>query len=826
MSSINPQYSPQEIEAIAQAYWKKHDSFLVTEDPNKEKFYCLAMFPYPSGRLHMGHVRNYAIADVISRYHRMQGKNVLQPMGWDAFGLPAENAAMENKVPPAKWTYGNIDYMRQQLQRLGYAYDWTRELATCHRNYYRWEQWFFTRLFKKGLAYKKEAEVNWDPVDQTVLANEQVVEGRGWRSGALVERRSIPQWFIKISAFSQELLDDLQFLKGWPEKVKTMQTNWIGRSEGIDLVFEVAGGSEDSLKWLSVYTTRPDTLLGVTYVAVAPQHPLAKKAASTNPGLADFIEQQIKIKVAEADLATMEKLGMDTGLKAIHPITNAEVNIFVANFVLMSYGSGAVMAVPGHDQRDWEFAKKYGLEIKQVIKPASPNSLCDLKEAAYVEKGILINSGEFDGLDFESAFEAIALRLDKIGKGQKAINYRLRDWGVSRQRYWGAPIPMINCNTCGSVPVPDEDLPVILPEDIEFDDSGSPLGKIQEFFKVECPKCHEEAQRETDTFDTFMESSWYYARFTCCDQDDSMLDHRANYWLPVDQYIGGIEHAILHLLYARFYHKLLRNEGLVNSDEPFTHLLPQGMVLKDGHKMSKSQGNTVDPMPLIEKYGADTVRMFVMFASPPDQSLDWSESGVEGSSRFLKRLWKIVVSHQPVSYQGFSAQIFNEKQLKLRLKIHQTIQKVSDDFSRRQTFNTAIAAIMELINATSRFLESASQKEDKQVVQEALEAAILMLAPIAPHFCHALWNHLGHDEAVIEATWPRVDESALIQNTMLIVLQVNGKLRSKIEVPRDIAKADLERLALGDEAIQRFTSNGTVRKIIVVPKRLVNIVVN
>ena len=826
MSSINLQYSAQEIEAIAQAYWKKHDSFLVTEDPNKEKFYCLAMFPYPSGHLHMGHARNYTIADVISRYQRMQGKNVLQPIGWDAFGLPAENAAMENKVPPAKWTYGNIDYMRQQLQRLGYAYDWTRELATCHRNYYRWEQWFFTRLFKKGLAYKKEAEVNWDPVDQTVLANEQVVEGRGWRSGALVERRSIPQWFIKISAFSQELLDDLQFLKGWPEKVKTMQTNWIGRSEGVDLVFEVAGGSEDSLKWLSVYTTRPDTLLGVTYVAVAPQHPLAKKAASTNPGLADFIEQQIKIKVAEADLATMEKLGMDTGLKAIHPITNAEVNIFVANFVLMSYGSGAVMAVPGHDQRDWEFAKKYGLEIKQVIKPASPNSFCDLKEAAYVEKGILINSGEFDGHDFESAFEAIALHLDKTGKGQKTINYRLRDWGVSRQRYWGAPIPMINCNTCGSVPVPDEDLPVILPEDIEFDDSGSPLGKMQEFFKVECPKCHEEAQRETDTFDTFMESSWYYARFTCCDQDDSMLDHRANYWLPVDQYIGGIEHAILHLLYARFYHKLLRNEGLVNSDEPFTHLLTQGMVLKDGHKMSKSKDNTVDPMPLIEKYGADTVRMFVMFASPPDQSLDWSDSGVEGSSRFLKRLWKIVVSHQPVSYQGFSARVFNEKQLKLRLKTHQTIQKVSDDFSRRQTFNTAIAAIMELINATSSFLEGASQKEDKQVVQEAFEAAILMLSPIAPHFWHALWKHLGHDEAVIDAAWPRVDESALIQNTMLIVLQVNGKLRSKIEVPRDIAKADLERLALGDEVIQRFTSNGTVRKIIVVPERLVNIVVN
>jgi len=826
MSSINPQYPPQDIETFVQNYWKQHESFLVTEEPNKEKFYCLAMFPYPSGNLHMGHVRNYTIADVVSRYQRMLGKNVLQPMGWDAFGLPAENAAMENKVHPAKWTYANIKYMREQLQRLGYAYDWTRELATCHHDYYRWEQWFFIRLFEKGLVYKKKAEVNWDPIDQTVLANEQVLEGRGWRSGAVVERRSISQWFIKISAFSQELLDDLDTLAGWPDRVKTMQSNWIGRSEGIDLEFEVAGEPDDSLRRLSVYTTRPDTLLGVTYVAVAPQHPLAIKAASTNAGLAKFIEQQNKIKVAEADLATMEKLGMDTGLKAIHPITKSEVQVFVANFVLMSYGSGAVMAVPGHDQRDWEFAKKYGLNIKQVIKPVSPDSFCDLKQAAYVEKGILINSGEFDGLDFNSAFEAIANYLSKIGKGQKTVNYRLRDWGVSRQRYWGAPIPMINCNNCGSVPVPDKDLPVILPEDIKFDDSGSPLGKMPDFLEVKCPKCRKEAHRETDTFDTFMESSWYYARFTCRDQVDSMLDHRANYWLPVDQYIGGIEHAILHLLYARFYHKLLRNEGLVHTDEPFKHLLTQGMVLKDGSKMSKSKGNTVDPMPLIEKYGADTVRMFVMFASPPDQSLDWSDSGVQGSSRFLKRLWKTVASHQAVSYEKMSAQRVNKEQQKLRLKIHQTIQKVSDDFGRRQTFNTAIAAIMELINETSRFIENSSQKNDKQVVQEALETAILMLAPIAPHFCHALWNHLGHDDAVIDAPWPQVDESALTRDTMLIVLQVNGKLRSKIEVRKDIARKDLEQLALDDEVIQRFTSDRTIRKVIVVPERLVNVVVN
>ncbi|MDP6413970.1 MAG: leucine--tRNA ligase [Gammaproteobacteria bacterium] len=826
MKNIDQQYLPQEVESSAQSYWQQHDSFRATEDPGKEKFYCLAMFPYPSGNLHMGHVRNYTIGDVIARYHRMLGKNVLQPMGWDAFGLPAENAAMQNKVPPAKWTYDNIDYMREQLQRLGYAFDWSRELATCHRDYYRWEQWFFTRLFEKGLVYKKEAEVNWDPVDQTVLANEQVVDGRGWRSGAVVERRSIPQWFVRISAFAQELLDDLETLDGWPDKVRTMQTNWIGRSEGIDLEFELAGESDASLRRLPVYTTRPDTLLGVTYLAVAPQHPIAAKAAASNPSVAQFIEQQNNIKVAEAELATMEKLGMDTGLKAIHPISQAEVPIFVANFVLMSYGSGAVMAVPGHDQRDWEFAKKYGLDIKQVIEPASADSNCDLEQAAYVEKGILINSGQFDGLDFEQAFEAIAVHLGELGKGQKTVNYRLRDWGVSRQRYWGAPIPMINCDDCGAVAVPDEDLPVILPEDVEFDESGSPLGKLQSFFEVDCPKCHRLARRETDTFDTFMESSWYYARFACRDQDESMLDSRADYWLPVDQYIGGIEHAILHLLYARFYHKLLRNEGLVDSDEPFTRLLTQGMVLKDGSKMSKSKGNTVDPLPLIEKFGADTVRMFAMFASPPDQSMDWSDSGVEGSYRFLKRLWKMVASHQAIPCKDYASLQYNDEQKKLRLKTHQTLAKVSDDYARRQTFNTAIAATMELLNATTRFMDNNSSETDKLVIQEALEIAILMLAPIVPHFCHSLWNHLGHEGAVIDATWPQVDESALAQHSMLIVLQVNGKLRSKIEVARDIDKGELEKLALENESVKKFTRGATIRKVIVVPERLVNVVVS
>lgn len=828
MNKTDPQYNPAEVEKIAQTYWQDNDSFKVVEDHSKEKYYCLSMFPYPSGHLHMGHVRNYSIGDAISRYQRMQGKNVLQPMGWDAFGLPAENAAMQNNVPPAQWTYSNIDYMREQLKQLGYAYDWSREIATCHPDYYRWEQWFFTQLFNKGLVYKKESEVNWDPVDQTVLANEQVVDGRGWRSGAIVERRSIPQWFVKITAYAQELLDDLDQLDGWPEKVKTMQSNWIGRSEGVELNFEIAGETDLQLKKLSVYTTRPDTLMGVTYVAVAPQHPIATKAAAESQDLKAFIERESKIKVAEADMATMEKMGMDTGLKAIHPISGLEVPVFIANFVLMSYGSGAVMAVPGHDQRDWEFAKKYGLAIKQVVKPVNDEE-CDLDKAAFTGKGILVNSNQFDGLEFSDAFDAISAHLAANDQGKKTVNFRLRDWGVSRQRYWGAPIPIINCSDCGSVPVPEDELPVLLPEEVEFDESGSPLGKLAEFYEVNCPKCGAVARRETDTFDTFMESSWYYARYASRDNDSSMLDDRANYWLPVDQYIGGIEHAILHLLYSRFFHKLMRDAGIVTSDEPFKKLLTQGMVLKDGTKMSKSKGNTVDPLPLIEKYGADTVRMFTMFASPPDQSLEWSDSGVEGSYRFLKRLWKIVADHDVVSIAKISKTELSPDQRKLRLKSHQSLEKISDDYGRRNTFNTAIAATMELLNATTKFIDAQREPlslHDKMVVQESLEIIIAVMAPIVPHFSHVLWQHLGHSGAVIDATWPVVDPTALTQDSILVVVQVNGKLRAKLEVAKDLTKQELETLALEDKTVTRFTNAGTIRKVIVVPGKLVNIVVN
>ena len=824
MKHLDENYPAQEVESAAQAYWKANDSFSVSEDPSKEKFYCLSMLPYPSGHLHMGHVRNYTIGDLISRFQRMQGKNVLQPMGWDAFGLPAENAAMKNGAAPSTWTYGNIDYMRDQLQRLGYAYDWNRELATCHADYYRWEQWFFTRLFEKGLAYKKEAEVNWDPVDQTVLANEQVVDGRGWRSGALVERRKIPQWFIKITDFGDELLADLDKLGGWPEQVRTMQANWIGRSEGVELSFGVSGQSDPDLASLSVYTTRPDTLMGVSYVAVAPQHPLALHAAASNAALQTFIEEQSNVKVAEADMATMEKLGMDTGLQAIHPLTGDSVPIFVANFVLMSYGSGAVMAVPAHDQRDWEFAQKYGLPIKQVIAPASDEA-CDLSAAAYTEKGRLINSGEFDGLDFSEAFTAIEAKLASQGRGKKTVNFRLRDWGVSRQRYWGAPIPIIHCDDCGPVAVPDDQLPVRLPENIVIDETGSPLGKLEEFVNTSCPKCGAAAKRETDTFDTFMESSWYYARYACRDQNSAMLDERADYWLPVDQYIGGIEHAILHLLYARFFHKLMRNAGLVSSDEPFAHLLTQGMVLKDGSKMSKSKGNTVDPLSLIERYGADTVRMFTMFAAPPEQSLEWSDSGVEGSYRFLKRLWRIVARHKPVAKADYAALSLSPEQKALRLKTHQTLEKVTDDYGRRHTFNTAIAATMELLNAVSKFTDSHDSAQDNLVAQEALEISVAMLAPVVPHFSHALWEYLGGEGAVIDAAWPAVDPSALVQDSLTLVVQVNGKLRSKLEVSKDASKAELEALALADDTVKKFTAEGEIRKVIVVPGKLVNIVV-
>ena len=818
-------YDPAVVETAVQAYWQEHDSFRVDIDPAREKFYCLCMFPYPSGKLHMGHVRNYTIGDVVSRFQRMMGKNVLQPMGWDAFGLPAENAAMKNKVAPARWTYSNISDMRAQLQQLGYAYDWHRELATCHVDYYKWEQWFFVQLYKKGLVYKKEAEVNWDPVDQTVLANEQVIDGKGWRSGAPVERRKIPQWFIKITAYAQELLDDLGKLDGWPERVRVMQQNWIGRSEGLEFEFAVKSEQET----MQVYTTRPDTIMGVTYCAVAPEHPLAEKAAASDPEKAKAIKALEVGGVSEADMATIEKAGVDTGFKAIHPITGEEVPIWVGNFVLMSYGSGAVMSVPGHDQRDWEFAKKYGLVIRQVIKPADDSVACDLDKGAFVEKGLCINSGAMDGMTFQQAFDHVAADFESRHIGRKTVNFRLRDWGVSRQRYWGAPIPMINCSSCGSVPVPEDQLPVVLPEDVDFDGSGSPIKKMPEFYETICPACGGKAQRETDTFDTFMESSWYYARFASPREDGAMLDRRAmDYWLDVDQYIGGIEHAILHLLYARFFHKLLRDEGLVSSDEPFSRLLTQGMVLKDGAKMSKSLGNTVDPESMISRYGADTVRMYMMFTSPPDQSLEWSDSGVEGAYRFLKRLWKLVGEYRPAAVT-LDTVVLNVAQKAVRLKTHGTIQKVTDDYDRRQIFNTAIAAVMELYNDVSRFAADNDIQDGDQnqaVFQEAVSAIVLLLAPIVPHMSHVLWNHLGHEGAVIDAAWPGYDESALVKDSIQIVVQVNGKLRAKLDVAADISKADMEAAAKADANVQKFTNGLTVRKVIVVPGKLVNIVAN
>ncbi|MED5388654.1 MAG: leucine--tRNA ligase [Pseudomonadota bacterium] len=811
---MDAQYRPDQIEAQAQQYWEDNQSFKATEEACKEKFYCLSMFPYPSGRLHMGHVRNYSIGDVISRYQRMQGKNVLQPMGWDAFGLPAENAAIKNKVAPAKWTFENIDYMKGQLKRLGFGYDWDRELATCTPEYYRWEQWFFTKLYEKGLVYRKMSTVNWDPEDQTVLANEQVIDGRGWRSGALVEQKEIPQWFIKITDYADELLNDLDQLDGWPEQVKTMQRNWIGRSEGVEMEFAIQGEAP-----LRVYTTRPDTLMGVSYVAVAAAHPLAKKAAAANHEVADFVEECLHNKVAEADMATMEKKGIYTGLTATHPISGEQVPVWVANFVLMSYGTGAVMAVPAHDQRDFEFARKYGLPIKQVIEPANGENI-DLEQEAFTEKDKLVNSGEFTGKTSAEAFDAIATWLSERNLGEKKVNYRLRDWGVSRQRYWGAPIPMVETEDGELHPAPEDQLPVELPTDVEMDGVKSPIKADPEWAKTTFNG--QPALRETDTFDTFMESSWYYARYCCPQNDQAMLDPAAaNYWLPVDQYIGGIEHAILHLLYSRFFHKLLRDTGLVDSDEPFKQLLCQGMVLKDGAKMSKSKGNTVDPQEMIEEYGADTVRLFMMFAAPPEQSLEWNDSGVEGAFRFLKRLWRLVAEHVEAGLPGaLNVDALDDNAKALRRKTHETIQKVSDDFGRRHTFNTAIAAVMELINDVSKF------DGDSAVRHEALEAAVLLLSPITPHASHSLWQALGHDEAVLNAAWPQVDESALVKDSIELVVQVNGKVRAKLNVPASADKDEVEALAKAEPNVQKFTDGKTLRKVIVVPGKLVNIVAN
>lgn len=817
---MNAVYDPHKVEQEAQRYWDESESFRASESAEGEKYYCLAMFPYPSGRLHMGHVRCYTLGDVINRYHRLKGFNVMQPMGWDAFGLPAENAAIKNGIPPSVWTKDNIAYMRGQMQRLGFGFDWSREFATCDPDYYRWEQWLFLKLFAKGMVYRKNAVVNWDPVDQTVLANEQVVDGRGWRSGAPVERREMAQWFLKITAYAEELLDELEDMDGWPESVKNMQRNWIGRSPGVEVDFLVEGHSER----LTVFTTRPDTLMGATYVAVAAEHPLALAAAQQDPNLADFVAQCKQATTAEADMATLEKAGMPTGLNARHPLTGNLLPIWVANFVLMEYGSGAVMSVPGHDQRDWEFARKYGIEIRQVIEPTQGND-CDLSAAAYTERGRLVNSGEFDGLRFDDGFDAIAKALEAKEMGRRVTNYRLRDWGVSRQRYWGCPIPIIHCEDCGVVPVPEADLPVELPTDVKFEGVRSPLVTMDSFLRVPCPECGALARRETDTFDTFMESSWYYTRFASPDAQSPMVDQRANYWAPVDHYVGGVEHAILHLLYARFYYKLMRDEGLLSSNEPFKRLLMLGMVLQDGKKMSKSAGDAGDPQKLLDKYGADTVRTAMMFAAPPDQSFEWNEAGLEGALRFLKRLWMLVQSHlEALSADSIDKARLSESAQRLRRKTAETLTKADDDYGRRWQFNTVVSAVMELTNAISKFAPRSAN--DQAVVGEALRAAVLVISPIAPHMADALWGQMGETGSLVDQAWPEIDESALIQNVVELVVQVNGKVRGKIEVAADAEKSVVLAQARAAENVSRFLQDKTVRKEILVPNKLVNIVVS
>ncbi len=891
---MQEKYLPSEIEFAAQAQWASRQVYRAAEASDRPKYYCLSMFPYPSGKLHMGHVRNYTIGDVLARYHALRGFNVMQPMGWDAFGLPAENAAIANGVPPAAWTYANIDHMRTQLQALGFAIDWSRELATCKPDYYRWEQWLFTRLFEKGVIYKKMATVNWDPVDQTVLANEQVIEGRGWRSGALVEKRDIPMYFFRITQYADELLSGLDKLPGWPERVKTMQANWIGKSVGVRLAFKIpptppfAKGGEDLL-W--VFTTRADTLMGVTFVAVAAEHPLATRAAEGNPALAAFIAECKQGSVAEADMATMEKKGMDTGLKVTHPLTGESIPVWVGNYVLMSYGDGAVMAVPAHDERDFGFARKYNLPIKAVIAPSSwqgkamgnesgsfgegplkyswPILTRETDDASldwfawdpvFAESGVCVNSGKYDGLNHVDAVNAIAADLEALNLGEKKTQFRLRDWGISRQRYWGCPIPIVHCDTCGDVPVPADQLPVVLPEDVVPDGSGNPLNKRADFVNCDCPTCGEPARRETDTMDTFVESSWYYARYACPDFDGGMLDARANQWLPVDQYVGGIEHAILHLLYARFFHKLMRDEGLVSSDEPFQNLLTQGMVIadtfyreaadgkktwfnpadvetRDGvvvlkadgqpvivggtEKMSKSKNNGVDPQALIDLYGADTARLFTMFAAPPEQSLEWSDAGVEGAHRFLRRLWKLAFEHvQGGVVAACTGGELPDAAKTLRRQLHQTIQKVSDDIERRKQFNTAIAAVMELMNALAKL--EGDDAITRSVRQETLEAAAVMLAPIVPHIGEALYAELKPGVAMV---WPIVDEAALVQDEIELMLQVNGKLRGQVSVAATATREVIEAAALASEAVQKYLAGQPPKKVVVVPGRLVNIVI-
>lgn len=827
---MQEQYQPALLEQEAQYYWDTHQSFRATEDLAKEKFYCLAMFPYPSGKLHMGHARNYTLADVISRYQRMLGKNVLQPIGWDAFGLPAENAAMEKKVPPAEWTYANIEYMRERFKRLGFAYDWERELTTCKPEYYHWEQWLFLRLLQKGLVYRRNAVVNWDPVDQTVLANEQVIDGRGWRSGALVEQREIPQWFIKITAYAEELLNDLQKLSGWPHQVRVMQQNWIGRSEGAEVMFAVVNEQQP----LEIFTTRPDTLLGATFMAVAPQHPLAKKAAQQNPQLQAFIEECQHGQVAEAAMATIEKKAMPTLFEAIHPISGDKLPIWVANYVLMEYGAGAVMAVPAHDERDFEVAQKYHLPIKPVIQ-SETDANWDFTKAPFVGEGILINSYQFNGLANGKAKKVIAEFLHEQDKGRARVHYRLRDWGVSRQRYWGTPIPIIYCDKCGAVGVPEEQLPVVLPENVKITGSGSPLKSSPEFYTTTCPQCSGPAKRETDTFDTFVESSWYYARFACANQNKAMLDNRVNYWTPVDHYVGGIEHAVLHLLYARFFHKVMRDEGLVNSDEPFTNLLTQGMVLKDGAKMSKSKGNVVEPEPLVAKYGADTVRLFVTFAAPPEQSLEWSDSGVEGSFRFLKRLWHYAyATHAAIKEinmaitAGFSDEQPKNSQISaeysaMRRQIYLITEQACNDYARQQ-FNTVVSGCMKLLNLLVKMPEDNNQ-DTVSLIHEGMSILLRLLAPVAPHITHHLWRSLGYGDDILKASWPKVNLDALQADTIKWVIQINGKVRANLQLPTDTDQQGIEASVLADEQVQRHLKGMQPKKMIIVPGKVVNIVV-
>jgi len=863
---VSEPYNPAAVEPRIRERWDAEACFKAPDRPGENAFYCLSMFPYPSGHLHMGHIRNYTISDVITRFHRANGRPVLQPMGWDAFGLPAENAAMSRGVPPAKWTRDNIAHMRGQLAELGFAIDWSRELATCDASYYKWNQWLFLKMLERGIAYKKTGTVNWDPVDQTVLANEQVIDGKGWRTGAEVVKREIPMYYLRITDYAEDLLAALDDLDGWPERVRAMQANWIGKSVGMEIEFET---DQEPLK---VFTTRPDTLMGATYMAVAPEHPIARKAAESDPEVEAFIASCAAGGTSEADLAVAEKRGIDTGFTARHPLTGGELPIWVANYVLMSYGEGAVMAVPAHDERDFAFANQYDLPIVQVIQPESGGEY-DAKtwHDWYIAKENvrLINSGRFDGLDYEAGFNAIAAALEEQDRGRRRTQYRLRDWGVSRQRYWGCPIPIIHCPECGDVPVPEQDLPVVLPEDLVPDGSGSPLARCEEFVVCSCPACGSPARRETDTMDTFVDSAWYFMRYPSVDNDDAMVDERTDAWMPVDQYIGGIEHAILHLLYARFWTRVMHDLDLVRTKEPFSNLLTQGMVLaetwyrsddrnrktwfnpsnvdvrrdekgrivsatlrEDGEpvhfggveKMAKSKNNGVDPAAMVSQYGADTVRLFSMFAAPPEQSMEWSDAGVEGAWRFLKRLWQQVQDHVESGDPGvLDPAALDDDALAMRRRVHETIAKTTDDYSRRYTFNTAIAAIMECSNYLSRF--RAADADTLAVAREGWESLVRLIAPITPHIGQALWNQLGHPGDILAAGWPELDESALAQQRVTIVVQVNGKVRGRIEAAPGSDRDSLQQAALAEENVARFVEDKTVRKVIVVPDKLVNIVV-